>query len=113
MTRRVLKKARLLQSLGNHEFDDGPKGLEPFLRGVKQPFVAANVDISKSPDLKGITLPPSVVKEIAGRKVGIIGYLTEETSVSIHSAKTSRKRDTAFFIDARRLCVLAVFICSW
>ena len=31
-------------TLGNHEFDDGSDGLEPFLRGHTVPMVVSNMD---------------------------------------------------------------------
>ena len=31
-------------TLGNHEFDDGSEGLEPFLRGRTVPMVVSNMD---------------------------------------------------------------------
>ena len=31
-------------TLGNHEFDDGAEGLEPFLRNNTAPMVVSNMD---------------------------------------------------------------------
>jgi 5'-nucleotidase len=59
-------------TLGNHEFDDGPTTLANFIRALKFPVVAANVDVSASPDLRGLIVP-YIIREIDGRKVGIIG----------------------------------------
>ena len=64
-------------TLGNHEFDDGVKGLVPFLRNQvillkeliivfkKQtvPFVVSNIDTSLTPDLANL-YQPSVVLEV-------------------------------------------------
>lgn len=65
-------------TLGNHEFDDGVKGLEPFLRNQTVPFVVSNIDIRHTPELSGL-YRPSVVLTVGDKKVGLIGYLTPET----------------------------------
>ena len=69
----------LLQSLGNHEFDDGVDGLQPFVEKANFPVLAANIDTTQEPRLDG-KIPKSVVVTVGGRKIGIIGYLTQETS---------------------------------
>ncbi len=38
---------------GNHEFDDHVDGFVPFLKNATFPIIAANVDVSKEPKLKG------------------------------------------------------------
>jgi len=65
-------------TLGNHEFDDGVKGLVPFLQNQTVPFVVSNINTSQTPDLDNL-YQPSVVLEVGGRKVGVVGYLTPET----------------------------------
>lgn len=70
----------LLQSLGNHEFDNGVSGLTPFIENLKCPVLAANLDLKKVPELSSEkNLKKSVILDIAGQKIGIIGYLTPET----------------------------------
>lgn len=59
-------------ALGNHEFDDGPVTLAKFIRQLKFPVVAANLDVIASPELRGL-VAPYIVREIGGRKIGIIG----------------------------------------
>lgn len=49
----------------------------------KNKVLAANIDTSNEPRLHG-KIPRSVVVEVAGQKIGIIGYLTTETSVSFY-----------------------------
>ena len=44
------------------------------------PILAANIDAIHEPDLYG-KIGKHVVVEIGGRKIGIIGYLTTETTV--------------------------------
>ncbi|MBU5671398.1 5'-nucleotidase C-terminal domain-containing protein [Paenibacillus brevis] len=80
-------------TFGNHEFDKGPEGLIEFVKAAKFPFVSANIDFSKEPILsayatKDIGAPgkagniyPSIIKEIQGEKVGIIGLTTPESAV--------------------------------
>jgi 5'-nucleotidase len=65
-------------TLGNHEFDDGPATLANFIRSLKFPMLAANFDASASPALKGLVAPYSI-REIGGKKVGIIGVAQVKT----------------------------------
>ncbi|KAF9823704.1 hypothetical protein SFRURICE_001412 [Spodoptera frugiperda] len=44
-------------ALGNHEFDDGPEGLAPYLKALKAPVLAANMDVSEEPILAGLFIP--------------------------------------------------------
>ena len=69
------------QSLGNHEFDDGIAGFLPFAKNVSYPLVCANCDFSQYPDIKDL-IKPYITKVVGGNKIGIIGYLTIDTSVS-------------------------------
>lgn len=66
-------------TLGNHEFDDGPRTLANFIRLLKFPVVAANIDLTASQDLRGL-VAPYVVREIGGRKVGIVGATQPKTA---------------------------------
>lgn len=63
---------------GNHEFDDGPAEFAKFLDAAKFPIVGGNFDTTKDPDLKGRP-QGSIVLDIAGEKVAVIGATTEET----------------------------------
>jgi 5'-nucleotidase len=71
----------MLQSLGNHEFDDGVKGLVPFINYATFPILASNLDITKEPDLYNPNLKNSVVFDLDGVKVAVIGYVTPDTKV--------------------------------
>lgn len=73
----------LFQSLGNHEFDDGVEGLVPFLNNISAPVVTCNLDLKYEPELENSPLKPSIVIQTNGVKIGIIGYLTPETKVSV------------------------------
>ncbi|WP_342042394.1 bifunctional 2',3'-cyclic-nucleotide 2'-phosphodiesterase/3'-nucleotidase [Bacillus sp. OTU2372] len=78
-------------TIGNHEFDEGvtemlrlinggahPKTVEKYgvFEGADFPYVAANV---VKEDTNELILPPYVVKEVDGVKVGFIGVVTTET----------------------------------
>lgn len=70
----------LFQSLGNHEFDNGVSGLTPFIENLTTPVLAANLLLTKVPDLAAEkNLMKSVVLDVNGTKVGVIGYLTPDT----------------------------------
>ncbi|XP_037032583.1 protein 5NUC-like isoform X2 [Bradysia coprophila] len=71
-------------SLGNHEFDNGVDGLVPFLNAAHFPVLAANLDLSKTPEMQNTTsLKKSTVFDVNGVKVGVIGYLTPETKLLV------------------------------
>ena len=72
----------MFQSLGNHDFDEGIPGLTPFIRNLTCPVLAANLILTEEPELQAETnLLKSVVFDINGVQVGVIGYLTPETRV--------------------------------
>jgi len=67
-----------VMTVGNHEFDDGEDALVPFLDEVNFPVVSANV----APDARskvGDKIKPSIVLEIGGQKIGMVGAVTTET----------------------------------
>lgn len=66
-------------TLGNHEFDNGTSVLAERLRQLDCPVVCANYDFSAT-DLAGIVKPYAIVKK-AGRKIGVIGLLTDISTV--------------------------------
>lgn len=61
--------------LGNHEFDNGIEELARRLRNLKVDVVCANYDFSGSA-LEGLVEPYAIFKK-AGRKIGVIGLLTD------------------------------------
>ncbi|GBP34722.1 Protein 5NUC [Eumeta japonica] len=68
------------RSLGNHEFDNGVSGLTPFIENVTTPVLAANLILTGEPELQQEpNLKKSVVFDINGVKIGVIGYLTPDT----------------------------------
>ena len=74
--------SNLLQSLGNHEFDNGISGLTPFIKNLTCPVLAANLLLTREPDLQAEhNLMNSIIFNINGVKVGVIGYLTPDTQI--------------------------------
>lgn len=76
----TVKRISRSQSLGNHELDLGVSGLLPMLNNVTFPVLIANLNNSDDhPLYQTRALKKSVVFDINGHKVGVIGYLTPET----------------------------------
>ncbi|HVS13843.1 MAG TPA: bifunctional metallophosphatase/5'-nucleotidase [Thermoanaerobaculia bacterium] len=63
--------------VGNHELDDGPQVLARFAAAIRFPLLATNVDASGVPELAA-HLAKSTVVEIEGRRIGFVGFVTEE-----------------------------------
>ena len=53
--------------MGNHEFDDGPAGLEAFIDTVSFPVISGNLDLSSSAELKG-KVGNHVVLDVVGAR---------------------------------------------
>ncbi|XP_035658167.1 snake venom 5'-nucleotidase-like [Branchiostoma floridae] len=68
-----------VMAFGNHEFDNKAKGVIPFLKNSNHTQVCANIDASKVPELQRL-FQPSVVLTVGGEKIGVIGYLTPNTT---------------------------------
>jgi 5'-nucleotidase / UDP-sugar diphosphatase len=66
-------------AVGNHEFDNGTKTLASFIKTIKFPILSANIDASKSPELKN-RIKPYVIVRKNGLRIGILGYTTEDTA---------------------------------
>lgn len=78
--------------LGNHEFDNGIDELARRLKNLKADVVCANYDFSGTV-LEGLVEPYTIVKR-AGKKIGIIGLLTDISSVvDADIAKTLQYQD--------------------
>ncbi|MDF1607893.1 5'-nucleotidase C-terminal domain-containing protein [Hoeflea sp. YIM 152468] len=65
-------------TVGNHEFDDGEEALAPFLDVIAFPVLSANVAASVSSKV-GDRIKPSMVMEVGGEKIGIVGAVTNDT----------------------------------
>ncbi|CAN7999450.1 unnamed protein product [Ixodes hexagonus] len=67
---------------GNHEFDDGPEGLAPFLQEMNTANVTAlgtNLDTSKEPLFQGIVLKKSIIYTVKNVIIGVMGVVTKDT----------------------------------
>ena len=67
-----------MQTLGNHEFDIGPAGVQLLLELASFPVISSNVNASHYASIQA-KLVPSVVLDIGGEKVGFVGYTTVDT----------------------------------
>ena len=65
-------------AVGNHEFDDGPGGLQILAEGAKFPIVSGNLDLSQSPELKD-KVGGALTLEVGGQKIGIVSALAMDT----------------------------------
>jgi 5'-nucleotidase len=65
-------------TVGNHEFDDSEDALAPFLEKVQFPVVTANVIAGFSSKVKD-KIKPSIVLDVGGQKIGIVGAVTNDT----------------------------------
>ena len=74
--------------LGNHEFDNGIAELARRLKNLRNDVVCANYDFTGTL-LEGLVQPYTIVKK-AGKKIGIIGLLTDintDTSLQAYSVR--------------------------
>lgn len=56
-------------TLGNHEFDDGPGGLLPFLKAAKFPVLVTNIEDTAN-ELQGLIKKDALIKDFGNEKVG-------------------------------------------
>lgn len=69
-------------AVGNHEFDDGPDGLNAFIDRVNFPIVSGNTLAANNSVLAG-KIPEVVKLEVGGQTIGVVSVLatdTDETS---------------------------------
>ncbi|WP_207481270.1 bifunctional metallophosphatase/5'-nucleotidase [Arenibaculum pallidiluteum] len=69
------------QTLGNHEFDDGPGGLAPYLDYAPWPVLSANLDTRREPKLRGKYKPWTIIDRPDGR-IGVVGLTTVDTPIT-------------------------------
>jgi 5'-nucleotidase len=65
-------------TVGNHEFDDGEGPLAAFLDKAQFPVVTANLVVDDQSKF-GNRIKKSIVLDIGGQKIGIVGAVTTET----------------------------------
>ncbi len=63
---------------GNHEFDDGVPEIAKFFDGLQPPLLTANVNVDQEPSLQR-RFAPSMVIEVGGQSIGVIGLVTPDT----------------------------------
>lgn len=86
-------------ALGNHEFDNGLDNLAARLKKVKADVVCANYDFSKF--ALGKYVEPFTIVKKAGMKIGIIGLLTDVSTVVSHDiAKNLHYLDPVVVVNA-------------
>lgn len=69
--------------MGNHEFDHNISGVVPYLNGIDFPMVISNLNVADDHPLwLTRSLQRSIVFNINGFKIGVIGYLLPETKNS-------------------------------
>lgn len=66
--------------LGNHEFDFGPEVLRERIGESRFPWLGANVSVAGGKRFDGVV--PSVLRDLAGIKIGIVGVITADTATS-------------------------------
>lgn len=101
-------------TLGNHEFDNGMTELARRLKNLKADVVCANYDFSGTP-LEKLVKPYVIVRK-AGKRIGIIGLLTDVSSVvdaSIVQSITYQEPDAvvnrlAAYLKNERKCDLVI-----
>jgi len=80
-------------TLGNHEFDNGMDGILPFLKHITCPIVVSNIDHeSVEPEFNQL-VETSIILNIGGKKIGLVGYLTPETVFSSNPPKDMKFLD--------------------
>jgi 5'-nucleotidase len=65
-------------TVGNHELDDGEDVLVPFLEEVQFPVLSVNVQPNAQSKV-GDRIKPSLVLDVGGEKIGIVGAVTTDT----------------------------------
>ncbi|XP_037509611.1 protein 5NUC [Rhipicephalus sanguineus] len=105
--------------LGNHEFDDGPANLAPFLQKMKEynvTIVGTNTNFSQDPHLKTYDLVKSAVKIIDGIKIGIIGAVIPTTkygsnpgpNVEFYDEKVSFRNEVDYLVSKNVNIIIAI-----
>lgn len=70
--------------MGYRDFEEGVSQTVEYLKALKNANVTvlcANMDVSREPSMKDL-FKKSMVIDIGGRKIGIIGYIGQDADVS-------------------------------
>ena len=68
-----------LQTLGNHDFDDGVDNMVAFLKQLNFSVVVSNLNVSKEPKWNPPLFTTTKVLNIGGEKIGLVGYVLQST----------------------------------
>ncbi len=86
-------------TVGNHEFDRGPAVLGTYAAAVGWLLVAANLDLSREPRLRG-KIAKYVVLNVGGEKVGVVGADTPDVPNISSPGDTVTFRDVVPTVQA-------------
>merc|ERR1712179_693607 len=77
--------------VGNHDFDDSITGFAPFAENSNYDLLASNIEntIADGSFEEGKHYKKSTIKTVKGRKIGIIGYITQSTSYNFPNGTLS------------------------
>merc|ERR1711892_1373208 len=77
--------------VGNHDFDDSIVGFAPFAEQTSFDMLASNIvnTIDDGSFEEGIHYNKSSIKTVKGRKIGLIGYITQSTSYNFPNGALS------------------------
>jgi len=88
-------------TLGNHEFDRGPRLLQSSLLALARfPVLSANVDARAEPSVDSSLIRPFTVLGAGVERVGIVGLTTEETPFISSPGSSIRFRDALASVQA-------------
>ncbi|XP_055693853.1 protein 5NUC-like [Lutzomyia longipalpis] len=91
-------------TLGNHEFDFGTPPLSSFLNQANFPIVVTNLDVADLPLDSGMRrVKSSIIFEISGHKIGLVGYVTPTTASQTHSEVIFLDEVSAVSQEVRKL----------
>lgn len=92
-------------TLGNHEFDEGCAALRRFLEAQPLPVLAANLVPETGCPLRDSRIRPWIIREIDGRRVGIVGLANDEVRTLARACPHTRFLDRT---EALRRAVAAL-----
>lgn len=82
----------IFQSLSNHDFDTGTFHISVFLYAMKFPVLCANM-VARNTSFLYSRVNKSVVLDINGTKVGIVGYIHRNAQMKTKRGKTLLARN--------------------
>ncbi|XP_008212356.1 apyrase isoform X1 [Nasonia vitripennis] len=91
-------------TIGNHDFDDEVSGLASFLKQLRAPIVATNIDRSQEAELRDLYTNSTVISK-GGKNIGIIGAIfsgTDKISSTTGKVKFLNEVET-INLEARKL----------